>query len=219
MWLIHTCLQISVPDWCTHLSYFPAPFQWPTRDDTNNILSCSENKSNEFRKIEVQKEWKNNQLYPCKINTSSLGTAHREPFNEWPDQVTDWYRIYLSETGISDPQGQTQRVKSAAMVYQMANPHSRFRDSSLTSVHHQKCFHYNNFLSHVTAFLSLRNRGYKKCSLFKVFQDVMIISCAVKLTQSRRTESLEGLLIFSHKTLQLLKQTRNCLFLYMNIIW
>lgn len=139
---------------------------------------------------------KNNHRCPrlAKIDTSSLGA--------------DWYRIYLSKTGISDPQGQTQRVKSAAMVYQMANPHSRFRDSSLTSVHHQKCFHYNNFLSHVTAFLSLRNRGYKKCFLFKVFQDFMIISCAVKLTQARRTESLEGLLFFSHETLQLLNANK-----------
>lgn len=149
---------------------------------------------------------KNNHRCPrlAKIDTSSRGGQ----LTEWPDQVTDWYRIYLSKTGISDPQGQTQRVKSAAMVYQMANPHSRFRDSSLTSVHHQKCFHYNNFLSHVTAFLSLRNRGYKKCFLFKVFQDVMIISCAVKLTQARRTESLEGLLIFSHETLQLLNANK-----------
>lgn len=73
MIMIHTCLRIRVPDWCTHLSYFPPPFQWPTRDDTNNILSCSENKSNEFRKIKVQKEWKNNQGCPCKINTSSPG--------------------------------------------------------------------------------------------------------------------------------------------------
>lgn len=150
---------------------------------------------------------KNNHRCPrlAKIDTS---LAHWGQYTEWPDQVTDWYRIYLSKTGISDPQGQTQRVKSAAMVYQMANPHSRFRDSSLTSVHHQKCFHYNNFLSHVTAFLSLRNRGYKKCFLFKVFQDVMIISCAVKLTQARRTESLEGLLIFSHETLQLLNANK-----------
>lgn len=132
--------------------------------------------------LKVPKEWK-------KIIIDVLDLlAHWGQLTEWPDQVTDWYRIYLSKTGISDPQGQTQRVKSAAMVYQMANPHSRFRDSSLTSVHHQKCFHYNNFLSHVIAFLSLRNRGYKKCFLFKVFQDVMIISCAVKLTQARRTE-------------------------------
>lgn len=148
---------------------------------------------------------KNNHRCPrlAKIDTSSLGAAHRVTRSSYR-----LIQIYLSKTGISDPQGQTQRVKSAAMVYQMANPHSGFRDSSLTSVHHQKCFHYNNFLSHVTAFLSLRNRGYKKCFLFKVFQDVMIISCAVKLTQARRTESLEGLLIFSHETLQLLNANK-----------
>lgn len=156
--------------------------------------------------LKVPKEWK--KIIIDVLDLQRLTLAHWGQLTEWPDQVTDWYRIYLSETGISDPQGQTQRVKSAAMVYQMANPHSRFRDSSLTSVHHQKCFHYNNFLSHVTAFLSLRNRGYIKCFLFKVFQDVMIISCAVKLTQARRTESLEGLLIFSHETLQLLNANK-----------
>lgn len=149
----------------------------------------------QWKILKVPKEWK--KIIIDVLDLQRLTLAHWGQLTEWPDQVTDWYRIYLSETGISDPQGQTQRVKSAAMVYQMANPHSRFRDSSLTSVHHQKWFHYNNFLSHVTAFLSLRNRGYKKCFLFKVFQDVMIISCAVKLTQARRTESLEGLLIFA----------------------
>lgn len=159
-------------------------------------------------KTNPMKNFKRKKIIIDVLDLQRLTLAHWGQLTEWPDQVTDWYRIYLSETGISDPQGQTQRVKSVAMVYQMANPHSRFRDSSLTSVHHQKCFHYNNFLSHVTAFLSLRNRGYKKCFLFKVFQDVMIISCAVKLTQARRTESLEGLLIFSHETLQLLNANK-----------
>lgn len=144
---------------------------------------------------------KNNHRCPrlAKIDTSSLGAVHRVTRSS--------YRL-IQNLFIRNWDKWPTRPESAAMVYQMANPHSRFRDSSLTSVHHQKCFHYNNFLSHVTAFLSLRNRGYKKCFLFKVFQDVMIISCAVKLTQARRTESLEGLLIFSHETLQLLNANK-----------
>lgn len=108
----------------------------------------------QWKILKVPKEWK--KIIIDVLDLQRLTLAHWGQFTEWPDQVTDWYRIYLSETGISDPQGQTQRVKSAAMVYQMANPHSRFRDSSLTSVHHQKCFHYNNFLSHVTAFQGLQ---------------------------------------------------------------
>lgn len=135
---------------------------------------------------------KNNHRCPrlAKIDTSSLGAAHRVTRSSYRLIQNLFIRNWDKWPTRPDPESEECC--------------SRFRDSSLTSVHHQKCFHYNNFLSHVTAFLSLRNRGYKKCFLFKVFQDVMIISCAVKLTQARRTESLEGLLIFSHETLQLL---------------
>lgn len=79
--MIHTCLRIRVPNWCTHFSYFPSPSesQRPNRDDTNNIPSCSENKSNEKLIKSPKRVKKNNHRCPrlAKIDTSSLGAVHR----------------------------------------------------------------------------------------------------------------------------------------------